>query len=60
MIPENMTLNVIIDNKYTVCQDRDGRVYALRYGEKWRDCIGDNLILAMAQKIEELQEINSK
>lgn len=49
-------LCVNIDNKYKVIQEADGRLHALRYGEEWRDLCGDNLVLAMAQKIEELEE----
>jgi hypothetical protein len=49
-------MKVKIDNKYTVVFDeKTGRLEAERYGEKWRDCVGDNLILAMAQRIEFLE-----
>lgn len=43
-------------DKYTIIQDSDYYVRALRNGEEWRDCLGDNLILAMAQEIESLRE----
>lgn len=39
--------------KYTVIQDDTGRLTALRYGEPWRDCCGDGLILALAYELEE-------
>ncbi len=49
-------LNVSVYNgKYTVIQNDNGGIEALRYGEKWRDCCGDGLILALAQEIEELR-----
>ncbi len=44
------------DGKYTVIQDETGNVKALRYVEKWRDCCGDGLILALAQEVEELRK----
>lgn len=46
----------VYDGKYTVVQDADGRLHALRYGEEWRDCVGDGLILALAQEVETLRE----
>ena len=45
----------VYDGKYTVKQYSNGRVEALRYGEKWRDCTGDGLILALVQRIYELE-----
>lgn len=45
-----------IDNKYTIIEDlKNGIFKATRYGEEWRNLVGDNLILSMAYKIEELQ-----
>lgn len=42
--------------KYTVIFDeKTGELYALRYGEKWRDLSGDNLIYYMLCEIEELR-----
>lgn len=49
----------ISDGKYTVIQDETGAIKALRYGEDWRDCVGDNLILALAQEVERLRELVS-
>jgi hypothetical protein len=37
--------------KYTV-QFRDGRLEALRYGEHWRDLVGDKLVLSMLQSTD--------
>ncbi len=40
-----MTQRVELDGgKYTVIRENDGRMHALRYGEPWRDLVGDNLI----------------
>jgi ubiquinone biosynthesis protein UbiJ len=46
----------IYDGKYTVIQDERGRLRALRHGEEWRDCTGDELILALAQEVEDLRK----
>ena len=43
------------DGKYTVCHEDGANLRALRYGEPWRDCCGDGLILALAQEVERLQ-----
>mgnify|MGYP003643767169 CR=1 FL=1 len=45
----------LCDGKYTYINDEKGQ-RALRYGEPWRDIIGDGFVLAMAQRIEELEE----
>ena len=45
----------ICSGKYTVIQEKSGNVRALRYGEEWRDCCGDGLILALAQEIDLLR-----
>jgi hypothetical protein len=52
---EEYRLYCKINDKYTVYQDQSGRLKALRYGEEWRDCVGDNLIYSMAVEIEELR-----
>ena len=41
--------------KYEVIQSAEGRAYALRYGEPWRELVGDTLTLSMAYRIEELE-----
>lgn len=46
----------LCNGKYTYVLDDDFRQYALRYGEHWRDLVGDGLVLAMAQRIEDLEE----
>ena len=45
-------LKVEVNNKYTVVQMKNGSLKALRYGEEWRDCTGDGLILSLAQELE--------
>jgi len=45
--------------KYEVILGQDGssfNFHALRYGEKWRNLVGDNLILAMFNKIQDLED----
>lgn len=46
----------ICDGKYTVIQDEKGGLKALRYGEEWRDCCGDNLIYNLAYEVSKLRE----
>lgn len=51
------------DGKYTVVlHDKDG-LSALRHGEKWRDCVGDNLIYWLAVDLKaarhEIARLNS-
>lgn len=46
----------VADGKYTVKQDASGRLTALRYGEPWRDCVGDGLICALAYEVDSLRE----
>ena len=54
---EDYNLRVgVCAGKYTVIQDKTGRLSALRYGEKWRDCYGDNLIYWLAVEVEQLRE----
>lgn len=49
-------LNVSVDDgKYTVVQGSDGSLKVLRYGKKWRNCSGDNLIFFLASELEEAQ-----
>jgi hypothetical protein len=51
-------LRVSIENgKYTVIQDGAGRLKALRHGEEWRDCVGDNLIFHLAHYVDDLRKL---
>ena len=54
--PTNLTVVTVGDGKYTYVQRYDGGSYALRYGQQWQDCTGDNLVLCLAQEIETLKE----
>jgi len=40
------------NGKYTLIRHEDGRMEALRYGEKWRDLTGDKLIAALVGAID--------
>lgn len=62
-----MTKIELMDGKYTYINHKDGRQEALRYGEPWRDLVGDKFVHAMAEEIEsliaklvELQEENAR
>lgn len=49
-------LHVELENgKYTIIHEEDGTTKALRYGKKWRNICGDNLILALAYRVAELE-----
>lgn len=56
MEPADMLRVDVGGGKYTVIQDAVGRLFALRYGEPWRDLVGDNLVHAMACEIVTLRE----
>ena len=46
----------LADGKYTLIQeDKPYKLVCLRHGEEWRDLVGDNLIVALADKILDLQ-----
>jgi hypothetical protein len=49
----------LANGKYTIIYDFDHPKHcvfkALRYGEEWRDLMGDNLIIELISKIEELE-----
>ena len=44
------------NNKYEVIQDCEGKLYATRYGESWRDLCGDNLIYFLAYELDEARK----
>jgi len=54
---DNAVNITVYDGKYTVIQDVKGRLRALRYGDEWRDCCGDGLILALAQEVQNLRDL---
>jgi hypothetical protein len=49
-----MTRIELEGGKYTVIHDNGADFHALRNGERWRDLVGDGLVLAMAHEIEHL------
>lgn len=51
-----MTRIDLLGGKYTVQHDNGVNFKALRYGEEWRDLTGDGLVLALVQRIRELEE----
>ena len=47
----------LCDGKYSVIYDLEtGQSECLRYGEKWRELCGDKMVLAMFDRIVELEE----
>lgn len=49
---------IILNNgEYTIREKPNGCLEALRYGEPWRDLTGDNLILALADRMEAFDEL---
>jgi len=52
----NLLSVTVCGGKYTVIQNRNGALRALRYGEEWRDCLGDGLVLGLAQEVAELRQ----
>jgi len=43
--------------KYSVLHENGANLRALRHGEPWRDCIGDNLVFALASEVEEFHRL---
>lgn len=51
----------VYGKKYKIILDnRNNTLTALRYGEKWRDLTGDNLIMSMFSEIQEYKESKDK
>jgi len=46
---------VFWNGKYEIIITKDSHMYAKRYGEMWRDLTGDNLILALIDRIAALE-----
>lgn len=44
----------VAQGKYTIAHEHGVNLRVLRYGEEWRDAIGDGFILSCAQEIENL------
>jgi hypothetical protein len=51
---EELFLDVTV-GKYTVQMEQGGRLYALRYGEPWRELVGDKLGFALATEVRKLR-----
>lgn len=54
---KDMLRVTVDDGKYTLVQDATGKQFALRYGEPWRDLVGDGLTLALGYSIEEARKL---
>lgn len=46
----------VYDGKYTLIHDNGVGLRCLRHGEPWRNLVGDSMVLALVQEIEELRE----
>lgn len=55
--PAHETIVAVADGKYQVRHTHGANLRALRYGEPWRDLCGDGLVLALVQRIEELEAL---
>lgn len=54
-----MSKKIELDNgKYTIVYNEDNQYpkKCLRYGEEWRDLVGDNLVFWLCNRIQELEE----
>lgn len=51
-----------VNDKYKIILDQNNKFefYATRDNEFWRDLVGDNLILAMFQQLQTLQQENAR
>lgn len=43
--------------EYTVIHENGTNFHVLRHGEQWRDLTGDNLVLALVSRIEQLEKL---
>ena len=43
--------------EYSVIHENGTNFHALRHGEQWRDLTGDNLVLALVSRIEQLEKL---
>lgn len=46
----------LMDGKYTLEHNNGVGLRCLRYGEYWRDLVGDSMVLALVSEVEELRE----
>lgn len=52
-----MTESVIKLGKYEVRHTNGANLVALRHGEPWRNLTGDNLVMALVSRIEQLEQL---
>lgn len=60
MNKDSMLSVSVNDGKYTVVLEADGKLHALRYGEVWRDLVGDNLVYSLAYELDEERSKNAQ
>jgi hypothetical protein len=46
----------VAEGKYTFVFENNSRLVCLRYGEEWRDLVGDGAVLALVQELADAQE----
>lgn len=46
----------LMDGKYTLEHNNGVGLRCLRYGEYWRDLVGDGMVLALVSEVEDLRE----
>lgn len=51
-----MTETVVKVGEYEIRHTNGTDFHALRHGERWRELAGDNLILALVSRIEQLEQ----
>lgn len=57
MAADKLNIDIeLADGKYRVVMGDDYYLKALRYGEHWRDLVGDNLVYNMACEIQQLRQ----
>jgi len=53
LVEERVT---VANGKYTLIFDPRGGLRCLRHGEEWRDLVGDGMVLALMQEVQELRK----
>ncbi len=48
---------ILCEGKYAILRKDNGSLEALRYGEPWRDLVGDNLVSALFDRVIELEAL---
>lgn len=52
-----MTETVVKVGEYEVRHSNGADFHALRHGDRWRELAGDNLVLALVSRIEQLEQL---